>query len=511
MDALYIRHHDDLLDIDDDQDNFVIGTRAARNRTNWLHRHDAFSQIQSAYAHHLQDSLHLHCVSIGNMFCLLQFLLLLRHIAYGRNLDVYNKLSIFSKMMIMGCLARAHLFDLDRIELTNITTVQDGDRPVFIYEPRRHRTIDSLSESNAYNWTRFTKAQLQTLALHLRIPVRVNAIVAGGRRYFSREECLIISLSKLASGDPFIRMTSMFGGDPREYSSIFRWFITHIFTTFYHKISGRSLGMWAACVDEFRLQICERINSPPSAQELAIEPDLQNLEAIYIAPESFHVFGFMDATDMRTTRTGSGPLPDGSRRIDAFELQREFYSRYFRAHGLKYLTIHLPNGLTGSVFGASLSTNDNGLINLSGVCDYLANDVLEVIPGHQQFPSLFGDAIMPLTACSQSYYRNPTPLQSYWNRRMSSARMSIEHDYALLFNIFKIMISGDHQLLRNGEHIFRIGIVCFFLKNCYVCLNGSTTNTLFSSSPPALEEYIPVDEELEPYVPAPFGENYNYG
>ena len=74
---------------------------------------------------------------------------------------------------------------------------------------------------------------------------------------------------------------------------------------------------------------------------------------------------------MRTTRVGSGPMPDGSRRQLAFEMQREFYSRYFRAHGIKYLTVHLPNGLTGAVFGSRLSDNDNGVLNMSGLSDYL--------------------------------------------------------------------------------------------------------------------------------------------
>ena len=56
---------------------------------------------------------------------------------------------------------------------------------------------------------------------------------------------------------------------------------------------------------------------------------------------------------MRTNRTGSGPLRNGSQRIDAFELQSELYSHYFRAHGLKNLIIHLPNGFTGLAFGAT--------------------------------------------------------------------------------------------------------------------------------------------------------------
>jgi hypothetical protein len=65
-------------------------------------------------------------------------------------------------------------------------------------------------------------------------------------------------------------------------------------------------------------------------------------EVLEILYDSFRVFGFIDCTDFRTTRTGSGPMPDGSRRPYAFEIQREFYSRYFRAHGLKIYLFCCP-------------------------------------------------------------------------------------------------------------------------------------------------------------------------
>ncbi len=84
-------------------------------------------------------------------------------------------------------------------------------------------------------------------------------------------------------------------------------------------------------------------------------------------PKIFRVWALFDCTGMRTTVTGSGPQPDGSHRTNAFELQHEFYFRYCWAHGLTYLTILLPNGITAAVFGARLSNNDNGLVNLSGL------------------------------------------------------------------------------------------------------------------------------------------------
>ncbi len=89
-------------------------------------------------------------------------------------------------------------------------------------------------------------------------------------------------------------------------------------------------------IDEFRQINCNRISHTPTQMELEVEPTLANSEVLGIEYDDFRCWGFIDATDFRTKRTGSGPQPDGSRRVYAYELQREFYSRYFRAQGIKY-------------------------------------------------------------------------------------------------------------------------------------------------------------------------------
>jgi hypothetical protein len=154
--------------------------------------------------------------------------------------------------------------------------------------------------------------------------------VSGGRCSFIGEEVLIILLVKISLGLTFITMV-FFCGDPREYSSVFHWFVNHIFITFYNKISGCSLEMWIDQVDKFHHIICDGISHPPTQMELEIDPTLVEDEPLGIEYHDFHCWGFIDATDFRTTRTGSGLQPDSCRRAYAFELQREFYSCYFRA------------------------------------------------------------------------------------------------------------------------------------------------------------------------------------
>jgi hypothetical protein len=65
-------------------------------------------------------------------------------------------------------------------------------------------------------------------------------------------------------------------------------------------------------------------------------------------------------------------------------------------------------------------------------------------------------------------------------------------------------------IYRNGEQVFQLGIVCFFLKNFYVCFNGSTATSMFGPIALAIDGYILLDEVVEPYVPVPLHGVYNY-
>jgi hypothetical protein len=57
------------------------------------------------------------------------------------------------------------------------------------------------------------------------------------------------------------------------------------------------------------------------------------------------------------------------------------------------------------------------------------------------------------------------------------------------------------MLFNDGQTAYCLGVVCFFILNCYTCMNGSACNSMFETMPPTLEQYIPLDEELQLYVP----------
>ena len=87
-------------------------------------------------------------------------------------------------------------------------------------------------------------------------------------------------------------------------------------------------------------------------------------------------------------------------------------------------------------------------------------------------------------------------------RRMSSVRQSVEHVFALHYNMFRLFNdSSRFRLLVNGQESIKLIFNSFLLLNCYVCFNESLSNFIIRL--PSIEEYLPLDEELPeaPVVP----------
>ena len=73
--------------------------------------------------------------------------------------------------------------------------------------------------------------------------------------------------------------------------------------------------------------------------------EINSLEGLQIDFNTFRVFGYLDTTHVKTCRPGAGPVENGDRREDAYDLQRAFCLTYLKAHGLKVQSICLPNGM----------------------------------------------------------------------------------------------------------------------------------------------------------------------
>jgi hypothetical protein len=165
--------------------------------------------------------------------------------------------------------------------------------------------------------------------------------------------------------------------------------------------------------------------------------------------------------------------------------------------------------MVAGVFGASTSHNDVGVLNLSRLQEYL-EEVL--FPEHAMdgglLPVLYGDAIFQNvnhTTIISRYELVGTQQEIEFlrklNFRMSGIRQSIEHMYRQLFNLFRLLKTPrQFKLYNEGQLAYRVGVICFFILNCYTCLNGSPCNSMFNTVAPSLQEYLPLHEPLQHYI-----------
>ena len=94
---------------------------------------------------------------------------------------------------------------------------------------------------------------------------------------------------------------------------------------------------------------------------------------------------------------------------------------YFCSHGLKAQVVFLPIGLIGSVFIAELRQNDTGVLNMSGLNDYLVRILDGCLLGGL-FPCLYCDGIFPNLAMIVPRFVNPSPDQTLQNIIFASQR-----------------------------------------------------------------------------------------
>jgi len=154
---------------------------------------------------------------------------------------------------------------------------------------------------------------------------------------FSGEEILLVSLARIATGDPWIQLIKgYFGGEPRRWCYAFKWFVNHLFTLFFNKILGHSIEMWLPEMQHFKQLVVERLRKPAHSRELEFYNDLgeRNSAEHYVidveSVDDWCVFGFIDDTGVQTCRLGSGPdgLNEGPGRPwrqHAYLIQRVFF------------------------------------------------------------------------------------------------------------------------------------------------------------------------------------------
>jgi hypothetical protein len=97
---------------------------------------------------------------------------------------------------------------------------------------------------------------------------------------------------------------TIFGRDPRLFTHYIRAITDHVYSQFYHKISGDSMQQWIPKIDSFRGAIWQKLMNGLVNERSS---NGKNVDwQVWIPFNLFRIFGWIDDTDMQTDRPRAG-------------------------------------------------------------------------------------------------------------------------------------------------------------------------------------------------------------
>lgn len=196
------------------------------------------------------------------------------------------------------------------------------------FRPERNRTIRSLSRDVARNKTGHNRRQLRKLFRHWRVAQGFEE----ANHSFTAEEAFLIFMTHTRKGTCHVDLTDTFGGDPRRYTYMVRAMVTHLYKTFYHKVSGNSMEQWCSHeqVEEFRHAMWEEIVHGEVRDDVQPDGTILEVDVEEILPfDEFRPFCFIDDTVDPTGRPGDEPMRTTRQGENLVDPQRSFF-RYVK-------------------------------------------------------------------------------------------------------------------------------------------------------------------------------------
>ena len=237
---------------------------------------------------------------------------------------------IFLTAIILGC----SIIDLDDVcssivELSTICLSNWESVGSTRNDPKKNRTINSFTDQEARSNTRFTTAELHRLKDGFFGTQSKDTFSFKGYK-FTFEEVMLISLDYLANGHKYSTMRHVYGGDWGIYGLSINFFARFLHHKYFHRLSGDSLKYWAPQVPELRKAIW-----------LKVCFDEKKHQDIHVAFDEFLVFLWIDDMQHEMSRPGGGPIDEeDNRRDNENQIQRAFFTRYGKMHGMKTQAVH---------------------------------------------------------------------------------------------------------------------------------------------------------------------------
>ena len=119
---------------------------------------------------------------------------------------------------------------------------------------------------------------------------------------------------------------------------------------------------------------------------------------------------------------------------------------------MKTQAVYLPNGMVANVFFTSISQNDNGVINISGLEEELERVLQDEVLANNVLPALYGDEIYNISTVIVK--RNGA--QDEFHDRMTAARIDHEHMFGSCNKLFKRLTT---------KHTWKLGSMQRYVKS----------------------------------------------
>ena len=305
--------------------------------------------------------------------------------------------------------------------------------------------VEHLTDQDAHNRFRFSIDELKVLVVALELPM----YLVVNRVTLSSLFCLALLLRRLVWSSRLCDLSIEFGYDDTTISLHFNHLLL-LLTTKY----SRLLHLWPG-VTQQRIVDYER--------------------AIRLhSPAIRSIWCFLDGTLRRIAKPVRG--------------QRIHYTGYKRTHGLTYQTLVAPDGLIVSVSRPyPASRNDVAIWHACG----LREQLVPLVTQGQTVYHIFGDKAYQGEALVMAPFKAAvTDGQRLYNTAMSQLRVSVEHGYARLTNLWSFTdVKRQQRSLLQPCGAYYHAMVLF--ANLRTCMDGGNQiSDTFVMTPPTMVEYL---------------------
>ncbi|CAM9211268.1 unnamed protein product [Discosporangium mesarthrocarpum] len=312
--------------------------------------------------------------------------------------------------------------------------------------------MDDFTPEQCFNNFRFQKADILTLVEVVGIPDRVRT---DNRSVFSRNEALLILLSRLAYPCRLGDQSRELGREYSQQSRVVSWMVEFIVGKHGHIITDGFDG-WV-------------LNLPIFADTIRAKRGFGE------ETEKGRVFALMDGT----LRPHCRPANPG--------IQTATNPGCKRLNGIKFQGVVLPNGLLCDVAGPAVGRRNDAWLLMESNLNPKVCDALEGLPVQYV---VYGDTAYSMLSQVKRGQRETytiTVEEREANKRMSTCRISIGRAFGKVLQLWPFLDFEKNSQL-HLQPIAHLCIVGALLTNMHTCLYGSQTGHYFDLNPPGLKE-----------------------